>query len=741
MKQSRKSFRLGRFALLGAVSAVLLGGFYFAPASLVSFVPGFGAEATAALAADQGPDTFDQNRARLLSYVLRRQVGNHYSGKTVDDELSRAAFHLYMKQLDSQKRFLLKAEADQLRTYETRIDDELSSGQISLAPLGASLLQQAVLRAETIVREILAKPFDLRLDDSYETDPEKLEFCSTKAELVERWRLELKYRTVSRYLNLMEDAGFHDPAKVPQAKAAELEQDARAKVLKSHEDYFSRLLKETTQDHYDRYLNAFVRAFDPHSSYMAPQTKEDFDIGMRGSLEGIGATLREEDGYIKVVKIFPGSAADRQGELHADDIILAVAQGTAEPVEVTDMRLRDAVSLIRGPKGTEVRLTIRRAGHKPFGVAIIRDIVVIEESFVKSVVVVDPVNHQRYGYIRIPSFYRDFEETRNGGGGRNSTDDVRAALEDLQKQQIQGLILDLRNNGGGALTDAVGVTGLFIESGPVVQVRTSGGYTKVLKDDDASIAYRGPMIVMVNQFSASASEIVAGALQDYRRAIIVGSEHTHGKGTVQVIADLDQSMTLKNMQHYLPLGALKLTTQKFYRITGESTQYRGVVPDIVLPDRRQYNKFGERYLDYSLPWDSIDAVDYRVWTSEPLDYAQISQLSRARIATDKEFAEIRHTAEILRERLENTRQPLNLDKVYQEWQDVQGDEAPHGAMADAADEAEDGKDAEGETLTSQQRLLKSLERDPYAQEVMAVLRDVEQERASLARSNRILHAN
>jgi len=665
------------------------------------------------------PD-FDQNRTRLLTYILRQQTGHHFSGKPIDDTLSRGAFQLYLKQLDYQKRFLLDGEVRQIRAFENQIDDEIISGKIQLVPLAERLMGQGVRRAEGMVREILSQPLNFNVAEDYETDPDKLVFCRTDSELKERWRKELKYRVLSRYLLLAEDEGFKTPAAIPKGKRAALEQLAREKVLKQHNDYFARLHQETAQDQYDRYLNAFARAFDPHTGYMPPQSKEDFDISMRGSLEGIGATLRDDEGYIKVVKVVPGSAADRQGVLQADDIILSVAQGKGEPVDVSDMRLRDVVALIRGKKGSEVRLTVKRAGHKPLVIPIIRDVVIIEDSFVKSAVIDDPAGGRRYGYVKIPSFYRDFEESRGGSDGRNSTNDVRTALASLKRQGVAGLVLDLRNNGGGALTDAVGVAGLFIERGPIVQVRSSGGSTKVLDDQDSSVEYSGPLIVLVNQFSASASEIVAGALQDYGRAVIVGGEHTHGKGTVQVIMNLDEALTLRNMSRYQPLGALRLTTQKFYRISGESTQYRGVVPDIILPDRQQNSKFGERYLDFSLPWDTIASVKHADWSNGQIDLSWLKTRSRSRVDGSQEFTKIRHMAKTLTERLDNTRQSLQIDVVFKERQDLgKIGESPHD---DVSDDDSAKNDHKGES--EQAKFMRLLKEDPYIQEAKAIVADM-----------------
>ena len=684
-------------ALLAAAAALLAVGYSFAATE---------------------PD-FAQNRTRVLTYVLRQQVNHHFSGKPIDDNLSKGAFQLYLKQLDYQKRFLLDSEAKQLRAYEQQIDDEIMVGRIQLVPLAERLMSQGITRAERLVRQLLAQPFDFTITEDYETDPDKLAYCRTESELKERWRKELKYRVLSRYLAMAEEQGFATPAAIPKEKRAPLEQQAREKVLKQHNDYFVRLHQDTLQDQYDRYLNAFARAFDPHTGYLPPQSKEDFDISMRGTLEGIGATLRDDEGYIKVVKIIPGSPADRQGQLQADDIILSVAQGPGEPVDISDMRLRDAVALIRGKKGSEVRLTVKRAGHKPMVIPIVREVVIIEESFVKSAVIDDPDSGRRYGYIKIPSFYRDFEEG-GGNGGRNSTDDVRTALMVLKRQGIVGLILDLRNNGGGALTDAVGVAGLFIEKGPIVQVRSSGGNSRVLEDQDPSIAYQGPLIVLVNQFSASASEIVAGALQDYRRAVIIGSEHTHGKGTVQLIMNLDETLTLHNMSRYQPLGALRLTTQKFYRVSGESTQYRGVVPDIILPDRQQNSKFGERYLDFSLPWDAIGGVKYLSWNKGVADLAWLRTRSQERVERNQDFVKIRQVAQALAERLDKTRQSLHIDVVFKERQEFGKESGPHDEMGEEAA----AKNARKANETDQARLLRLLNEDPYAQEAKAVLVDM-----------------
>ncbi len=682
-----------------------------------------------------GSDEFDINRARLLSFILRGQINqNHYSQKPIDDELSKAAFDLYLKQLDGQKRFLLKEDIDKLMIFSTRIDDEINRGRLELAAIGARIMALRVAQVKKIANDLTDKGFDLTVNETIETDPEKLDFCKNEQELQERWRKITKFQVLSRYLNLVEDQESEQKAAAEKKETPkdvktpeQLRKEAREKVSKSNLDFFDRMLKETEQDHYDRYFNAVTRAFDPHTNYLPPQSKEDFDISMSGSLEGIGATLQEEDGYIKVVRIIPGSASSRQGQLQAEDIILAVAQGADEPVDITDSRLRDAVSLIRGKKGTEVRLTVKKPDGARLIIPIIRDVVQIEETFVKGTVLDDAQSEKKFGYIRIPSFYRDFKHNYDGKG-RNSTDDVHRELETLSKAGISGLVLDLRNNGGGALTDAVSITGLFIEKGPVVQVKNRNGRINILSDLDPQIDYRGPIVVLINKFSASASEILAGALQDYNRAVIIGSEHSYGKGTVQTMADLDSNLPFVNLDKYRPLGAMKVTTQKFYRISGGSTQYRGVVPDIILPDRLRYVEAGEQYVDYSLPWDTIDRTSYSRW-SQTDAATQLVGKSLARIKKNQDFNDIVEDAERAKARRERTLQSLNIEVVRKEREKEKNlmtkkGSSPHGHGTMTVDEDERKEKQNLNEKERHEEWLKDLAEDPYLGESLRVLQDM-----------------
>ncbi len=625
-----------------------------------------------------GLDTTDINRNKIIGYMIGKQLPDmHFSDKQMDDSLSRAAFDLYLKQLDFQKRFLLQSDVDRLRSFALQIDNELLQGDIQLPSVGFSLLSVRIGEVEKMIPDLLAATLDPNQTESFEADPEKLSFASGLPDLREYWRKIIKEQVFSRYLEAVADQ-----EKAQEKKSDEtLWQEARERVAKQNRELFHRLHQETIQDHFDRYFDAVARAFDPHTNYMPPDNKEDFDIHMRGSLEGIGAVLREEDGYIKVVSIIPGSASAKGGQLEAEDIILEVAQKDGDPVEITDMRLRDAVRLIRGPKGTEVRLTVKKPDGVKVLIAVIREVVQIEETFVKSTLLEggnngktgdgQPVppkkgdSGEKIGYITIPSFYRDFEGSRNGNAARNCTDDTRQTLEELKKGGITGLILDLRNNGGGSLVDAVDTAGLFIPSGPMVQVKNSSGVQRTLSDEDPALVYDGPMVVLVNQFSASASEIVAAALQDYGRAVIVGGQHTHGKGTVQTLVDMNENLPLLQLRKYEDLGALKVTIQKFYRVDGGSTQYKGVEADIVLPSLFQYLKSGEQHLDYSLPWDQVKPVSVIRYGDKKINLQRLRDSSQQRVASDSGLQVIAAEATKAEERSKETTLSLRLADMKQ----------------------------------------------------------------------------
>ncbi|OEU76387.1 MAG: hypothetical protein BA874_13350 [Desulfuromonadales bacterium C00003068] len=666
-------------------------------------------------------ESFEVNRQRLLSYLLSQQLTqNHYRDQGLDDQFSAAAFELYMQQLDSQKRFLLQEDVETLRIYEQQIDDEVLSGYLQFPVVSAALHRQRIDEAEIIINEIMVDEFDLRRDESLETDPEKVDYCKNRPQLVDRWRKTLKYQVLNRYLELLEeqDGVVSKTATMPKDYRvdAKLLFAAKGKVLKSLEQLLLRLRQITQREYVDRYFDAVCRAFDPHTNYLAPAEEEEFEISMKGSLEGIGATLQQDDGFIKVVSIVPGSPAFRQGQLEAEDIVLKVAEGSAEPIDIVDARLRDAVRLIRGKKGTEVRLTVRKPAGMQQVIPIVRDVVQIQESFVRSTLLKGPSDREgRFGYIRIPTFYRDFFDNDKDSMPRNCTDDVQAALEKLGDSKIDGLIIDLRNNGGGALTDAVQIAGLFIQQGPVVQIRDSSGRIAVLDDKDPGVAFDGPLIVLVNRFSASASEILAAALQDYRRALIVGDHATHGKGTVQTVLNLDRALPPESMDQYRPLGAMKLTLQKFYRVSGGSTQVQGVEPDLLLPDPLPFVQSGERYSDYALPWDTIAPVSYTPWQSSSFDIDALRTSSQKRLATSSRFQVLTELRKRNQERGGITERSLGLADLWKELSEVKN--VQH---VDAA--AKPDKQGQEDPIVDD--WLTRIEKDLFVGEAMQILADL-----------------
>ncbi|RYY11011.1 MAG: tail-specific protease, partial [Cytophagaceae bacterium] len=434
---------------------------------------------------------------------------------------------------------------------------------------------------------------------------------------------------------------------------AQLEVEARQRVLKYYDAQFAD--QPDADEVLARYANVIANTYDPHTDYLAPQRKEEFDYQLTGRMDGIGALLHERDGLIYIEDIVPGSAAYRQGELKKGDAILRVAQGAAEPVSIEGWHANKAVPLIKGKKGTEVRLTVKKADGSTKIISIVRDVVVNEATYAQSAVITDP-SGLKIGYLRLPVFYADF----TGAGGRSSAEDVKKELAKLTAEGVQGVVFDLRENGGGSLRDAVDMAGLFIPSGPVVQVHDSHGTTSVLNDRDPRVQYAGPLVVLVNKHSASASEIVAAAIQDYRRGLIIGTPTTYGKGTVQRIIDLDETLpaTLNSVK---PLGSLKFTMQKFYRITGSSTQFKGVAADIVLPDVASDLDEGEQQADYALKWDEIKSASYRPWDAQP-NYTQLEAHSKARVAANPSFRQLAAIVQSLRKRQVETVVPLQLDK-------------------------------------------------------------------------------
>jgi carboxyl-terminal processing protease len=614
------------------------------------------------------------SREMVLGNILKGALENmHLANKQVDNELSESAFKIFLERLDYGKQFLLQSDVKQLEKFKRNFDDMLISGDLAVLDLSSELMNQRIGQIEKHVEKILAAPLDFSRKDALETDPKKRTFMSTEKELFEHWDRLMKYEVLSRMIDLQDEQNGvatdekgkkKKPTTDKKLSESEIEKEARSKVAKSYKRIFSRLVNEKRSDKLDKFYNAITKVFDPHTNYLVPEEKEDFDIDMSGKLEGIGAILREENSFIKVERIVPGSASWKTKEVEAEDIILKVGQGTDEPMDVVDMSLRDAVKLIRGKKGTEVRLTIKKPNGLVKVVPIIRDVVEIEDSYVKGTVLeLAPLN-KKIGYINVPKFYRDF----NDRNGRNVTDDTRREIQRLNKLGVGGLILDLRNNGGGALEDARMISGLFIEKGPIVQVKAHTGAVDVLTDNDSSIEFNKPTVVLINRFSASASEIVAAALQDYGRAVIVGGEFSHGKGTVQAVVDLDGYVS-PMAKSYSPLGALKITIQKFYRINGSSTQYKGVTPDIVLPDQFAHLESGEKFLDYSIPWGEVKPVKFNKW-KEVIDIKKLKTASVERVKTNPKFQHLKESIDWYKEQKNKTKRSLVASDFERERKEI-----------------------------------------------------------------------
>ncbi|MDP5172340.1 MAG: carboxy terminal-processing peptidase [Bacteroidia bacterium] len=593
----------------------------------------------------------------LLKSMMQVMNYYHYQPQDLNDQFSEHVFDQYIERLDYYKRFLTQEDLDKLKAYREGIDDEIESGSEEMFLLSVELFDKRVDQTEGFFQEILAQPFDFTKQENYENDPKQESFAANSEELKAKWRQSLKFQTLSRLSDMLDrqEKALEAKEEGYEVKTFEaMEVEARAKVLKNQEDWFARIRKTTLDDREAEYINAVLSIYDPHTGYFPPKDKSDFDIEISGKLEGIGARLSPEDGNIKVVYIVPGSPSFKQGELEVNDIITKVAQGEdGEPVDVTGMELDDAIQLIRGKKGTLVNLTVKKLDGSVIVVPIVRDVIEIEESFAKSAIVKREEDGLRIGYIDLPSFYFDF----NDRNGRRCASDIKKEVQKLKAENVDGIVIDLRDNLGGSLNDVVEMSGYFIEQGPIVQVRSKQGRPQVLSDNDPSVLYDGPLVIMINSFSASASEIMAAALQDYDRAIVVGTT-SYGKGTVQRFLALDD--LLRTGAEADPVGDVKLTIQKFYRINGGATQQRGVVPDIILPDQYMKLDVGEREQAFSMPWDEISPATHRDWTDMP-DRDKLRKASEARRKNSLQWEMIETNATRMRERQDQDIYPMEIE--------------------------------------------------------------------------------
>jgi carboxyl-terminal processing protease len=601
----------------------------------------------------------DPEKDKVLIYVLKNILTRgHFVVKDMNDDFSELVYDSFIDGLDPSKRYFTQKDLKEFSQYKYQIDNQLLQDDLSFYKLVYGRFLKKIKNAKSYYGDLLAQPFNFDKNETIDLDFEKVPFAKNDVELMDYWRKQLKLQTLSR----IEEQTALQKNKLEKDKNfkvksfATLEKEARKEVLKNMDDLYIRIEELEHDDWFSTFLNSVVGAFDPHTTYMDPNIKERFDQTISGKLEGIGARLQKKGIYTHVSDLVVGGPASKQGDLEPDDIILKVAQGDEEPVDIVGMRLDDAIKFIKGPKGTEVRLTVKKKLDGTIRViSIIRDVVQLDETFVKSSIV--EKNGKKYAIIDLPSFYIDFSDDNY----RDSAKDMEKEIERLKAEGVVGLIVDLRNNGGGSLKTAIEISGLFIDQGPIVQIKYRGEDPVVKKDIDPQIQWEGSVVVLVNEFSASASEIFAAAMQDYKRAVILGGNQTYGKGTVQNILPINQFYP----KYEKDLGFLKMTIQKFYRVNGGSTQQEGVYSDIAMPSRYSYMKFGERDLDGALAWDKVPQAKY-TQTNSYANFNDVVYNSKERIANDSNFKMVNEYAKWLKKSQDETTFSLNSKTFFTE---------------------------------------------------------------------------
>jgi carboxyl-terminal processing protease len=616
-------------------------------------------------------DDKDKMLIELLSFVLEK---GHFSPIEIDDEFSKKAYASYIESLDPTKRYFIQSDIAEFQKYELAIDDMIRSKDLSFFDLTYKRLMQRMKESKVIYTNILSKPLDLNDNETINVDYEKLPYAATMKELDQRWRKQLELAVLSDITdkediqNAIKSEALNETSEAKDEKQAEktepksfeeLEKTARKTTESNLNNNFSFIAELTREDWFSVYINAIVTQYDPHTYYFSPEDKEKFDVSMSGKFEGIGARLQKKNEGIEVSELISGGPAWRGKLLEQGDVIIKVAQANEEPIDIAGMRLDDVIKKIKGPKGTLVKLTVKKVDGTVKVVPIVRDEVETEETFAKSTVV--NKDGKLFGVIYLPKFYQSFENKSN----RDAFKDVAIEVERLKAMNVEGIVMDLRDNGGGSLETVVKMTGLFIDKGPVVQVKPAGGKAQVLPDSDPKVQWDGPLVVMINNYSASASEIFAAAIQDYNRGIIIGSKQSYGKGTVQNVFELNEFV---RGNQYGDLGALKTTTQKFYRVNGGSTQLEGVKSDIVMPDRFSFMQTGEKDEKSALPWDKIEPA---IYTPLDLNFEKVIANSKKRIATNENFNLISENAKWINDRKEDNSISLNYAAYKKEIADIE----------------------------------------------------------------------
>lgn len=675
----------------------------------------------------------DPEKDRILIGLLRYVLTNgHYEPSDINDAFSEEVFTSFIESVDPTKRFFIQSDIDEFAQHKTLIDDQIKTENLSFYFTVHLRLMQRMLESKAYYKEILQHPFDFNVDETIDVNFENQPYAKNQLELIKVWQKQLKHSTMVRLHDKLEDElekKKNDSLYVAKS-FTELEKEARESTLKNLDDFFSFMDDLDHTDWFANYINSIAENFDPHTSYLAPKAKKRFDISMAGKLEGIGAVLQKRNDYTRVVEVVSGGPAWRAGELEVGDLILKVAQGNEPPLDIVGMRLDDAIEFIKGKKGTEARLTIKKVDGTIKVISIIRDIVEIEETFVKSTL----VNYQdkKYGVINLPKFYIDFDEKSY----RNSATDMAKEVERLKQENVEGLVIDLRDNGGGSLETAIDIAGLFIAEGPVVQVKYRGEKPMIKNDTDKRIFWNGPLVVLVNELSASASEIFAAAMQDYNRAVIIGSKQTFGKGTVQNLLPLNNYYRYKD-----DLGALKVTIQKFYRVNGGSTQLNGVNSDVALPDRYTYMEFGERDQKKPLVWDKIAEAKYQPWNNY-YNLKEVILKSNYRVANNPHFNLIDENAKWLKKNQDETTVSLKYSTFKNDVENHKQKSKKFESIANYSNNLTFSSPTyelpliEKDSILSKKREVwhKSLSKDIYVEEALHVLSELKIKRNLLVKN-------
>ena len=571
----------------------------------------------------------------LIRYALTQ---GHYEPQALNDEFSEAVFEDFITGLDPTKRFFTKEDLDEFAFYKDKIDDQIKSEDLTFYNAVYDRFSKRLKEARGFYKDILKDSFDFEKEDALDVDYDKKPYAENQVELIRDWEKQLKLNTISRLHNKLEfeKEKQKEDATYKMKSFTQLEKEARTATMKSTEDFFEFMEDLDDTDWFSVYINSISTGFDPHTNYYAPKAKKKFDIDIAGKLEGIGARLYIKDDFTTVSELISGGPAWRAGDLEVGDIILKVAQADADPLDIVGMRLDDAIEFIKGKKGTEVRLTLKKIDGTIKTISIIRDVVEIDETFAKTSIV--EKDKRKFGLINLPKFYIDFSEQNF----RNSATDMAKEVKRMNEENVEGLLIDLRNNGGGSLETAIAIAGLFIEEGPIVQVKYKESKPRIRNDKDIAIRWDKPLVILVNELSASASEIFAAAMQDYNRAVVIGSKQTFGKGTVQNVLPLNNYV-----KYDKDLGALKMTIQKFYRVNGGSTQLKGVASDIAMPTRYSYLDIGERDEENPLQWDKIEKASYTAWNKYE-NFDEAVNNSKKRIVSNPHFMLIDKNAKWLK---------------------------------------------------------------------------------------------